>query len=88
MDDKRLDRLEAKIDKIIDKLEVHSKILARHSTLHEKNTEDLEDHIKRTNLLEDSLRPLKQTDTILRAVVKGVGTILAILTILKLLGIL
>lgn len=75
MDEKRLDRLEDKIDKIIDKLEDHSK-------LHTKNSADLEHHIKRTDLLEESLKLLKQTDTIIRAGVKSFAVVAAILSIL------
>lgn len=50
--DKRLDRLEHKIDALFDMNVKQSNVLERHSVLHEKNTEDLATHIKRTDLIE------------------------------------
>ena len=47
-----IDRVEIKLDKVLDKLSEHGELLARHTVLHEKNTDDLDEHIKRTNLLE------------------------------------
>lgn len=47
-----LERVEEKLDKIIEKLHSNSIELAKHGLLHQKNTEDLETHIKRTDLLE------------------------------------
>lgn len=49
------DRLEAKIDKILEKLEEQGKILVRHEVLHQKNTEDLAEHIRRTQLAEAAI---------------------------------
>jgi hypothetical protein len=47
--------IETKLDKIMDKLEQQSNTLARHGVLHEKNTEDLEEHIRRTAMLETQM---------------------------------
>lgn len=52
MDDKRIDRLENKLDALFELNVKQSGILERHSVLHEKNTEDLATHIKRTDLIE------------------------------------
>lgn len=47
-----LDKIDQKIDKVLDALAEHKAILAAHGVLHEKNSEELEKHIKRTDLLE------------------------------------
>lgn len=41
-----------KLDRILDKLDHHGRLLERHSVLHEQNTEDLKEHMRRTQLLE------------------------------------
>ena len=48
-----------KLDQVIDKLNKMEITLATHTVLHEKNTEDLAEHIRRTNLLEADLAPIK-----------------------------
>jgi len=50
-----LDRIEQKLDKILDKLSEHGEMLAQHGVLHQKNAEELEKHIKRTDLLEQHM---------------------------------
>lgn len=50
-----LNRIETKIDKITDKIETLSNLAAKHEVLHKKNTEDLAEHIKRTDKLEDRM---------------------------------
>jgi hypothetical protein len=72
-------RIDQKLDKILDKLSEHSAVLERHGVLHEKNAEELEKHIKRTDLLSDHMdaehRDMKQNlDT---------GTPSALMTLLK-----
>ena len=49
------DRIDAKLDKIIDKLSEHSITLAQHGVIHEQNAKELAHHISRTNLLETKL---------------------------------
>jgi len=49
------DRIDTKLDKIIDKLSEHSIILAQHGVIHEQNAKELAHHISRTNLLETKL---------------------------------
>lgn len=51
-----MDKIDQKIDKILEVLNQQSNTLAKHSVLHEKNTEDLEKHIKRTDLLEEEIK--------------------------------
>lgn len=53
--DNRLDRLEHKLDALFEMNVKQSGILERHSVLHEKNTEDLAEHIRRTDLIEERL---------------------------------
>lgn len=48
----QIDRIEAKIDKIVDKQAEQGEILSAHRVLHEQNSKSLDEHIKRTNLLE------------------------------------
>jgi hypothetical protein len=48
-------RIDKKLDKILDKLSEHSAVLERHGVLHEKNAQELEKHIKRTDLLSDHM---------------------------------
>lgn len=85
MDDKRLTRIEDKLDKIAENL-------TEHTVIHARNTTSLEHHIDRTNKLEvivqqnksnieSTLVPLKQTDTILRACLKTIAVLATILTI-------
>jgi len=75
MDETRAQRIEDKLDKIAD-------TLTDHAVTHARNTTSLEDHIRRTELLEEALKPLKQTDTILRACLKGLAALATLLTIL------
>ena len=50
-----LNRIETKLDKILETQIEHSILLSRHTTLHEKNTADLEYHIARTNELQNKV---------------------------------
>lgn len=58
--------LENKIDKILEDLNEVKVVQARHTVLHEKNTEDLEKHILRTNLAEERIEMLTQADAELK----------------------
>lgn len=58
--------LENKIDKILEDLNEIKIVQVRHSILHEKNTEDLERHILRTDLAEDRIEMLTKYDSELR----------------------
>ena len=50
-----LERMENKIDKVLDKLTEHGELLARHGAIHEANSKSLEHHIARTDALEEKL---------------------------------
>ena len=78
MDDNRFDKIEQKLDMVIEKISAQSVLLERHGMLHEKNTLDLADHIKRTNLLE------AQLDTALEPITffKTLGKILAFIAVI------
>ena len=94
MDEKRiLDKLESMTDKLNDQ----AVVLARHTFLHEKNTEDLAEHIKRTNALEtkqeahevhvhtqmsEALLPIKS----FKFLTKLAGGMLTLAAVLKLTG--
>ena len=56
MDQDQSNRIEAKLDKVIDKQQEQAVIQERHSVLHEKNSEDLAEHIRRTNILEEQMQ--------------------------------
>lgn len=56
----QLNRLEDKLDKIIDRLGDHSATLVRHELLHTRNSDDLEEHIRGVHALEERVRPLEE----------------------------
>ncbi|NDE09874.1 MAG: hypothetical protein EBZ95_04820 [Chitinophagia bacterium] len=58
--------LESKLDKIIEDLNEVKIVQARHTVLHEKNTEDLERHILRTNIAEQRIELLTKSDVELK----------------------
>ncbi len=71
MYDNRFDKLEVKIDKLDERLDRIDVTLA-------KQNECLETHIKRTNLLEKEIEPIKA----MQQQVLGVGKLLGVLSIL------
>lgn len=50
--EKELERLESKVDKIYDKVTGHGESLAKLGTIAEVNSESLQTHIKRTDILQ------------------------------------
>jgi hypothetical protein len=82
----QLDRLESKVDKTIDAVSEISLTMARMEVHVEKNTDDLENHIRRTDLAEDRIERLEKIEQWLRGamwITMGLGSIL--LAALKLL---
>lgn len=69
--DKRLDRLEDKIDSMIS----HQ---SRMETLLGKQAVILEEHVRRTNLLEEKIKPLEKHVVVVNALVKAVIVIASI----------
>lgn len=73
----RLDKIDDKLDKIADKL-------TDQAITHERNTVSLEEHIRRTDLLESQmLRPM-QTDQVVRFSLKFLAVLVPILITLYL----
>lgn len=65
----QLDRLESKVDKTIDAVAEIGLSVARMEVHVEKNTEDLEIHIRRTNLAEIRIERLEKVEQWLRGAV-------------------
>lgn len=92
------DRIELKLDKILDKLGEHSEVLAKHGVIHEQNAAQLATHIARTNALEEHMdlehREMKKDlETALQPIktfkflTKLAAGIITIVTVLKLTGV-
>ncbi len=81
-----LTRIENKLDKVLDRLDEHSKCLAKHEVLHQKNTDDLAEHIRRTELAEAAIvQSEKDVDERLKPIEKhvhGVGILIKALGVL------
>lgn len=74
MDEKRLDRMETKIDKLIDMQSEQNAVLAQQNIINGQNTDDIK-------ALKLRLSPIEQTNTVILAVVKGAGILATVLTI-------
>jgi archaellum component FlaC len=62
-DDKRLERVENKLDKVSDQIgEINVTLSAQH--------ESLKEHMRRTELLENDVEPLKRTNTVITFIYK------------------
>lgn len=83
----QLDRLESKVDKTIDAVAEIGLSVARMEVHVEKNTEDLEIHIRRTNLAEIRIERLEKVEQWLRGamwITLGLGSLLiAVIKLLK-----
>lgn len=74
MDSSREERLEAKVDHVIDKIEnINVTLAAQH--------ESLKDHIRRTELLEEEVKPLLKHDHMAMGILKLFGFLALIGTI-------
>lgn len=76
MSEERLIRIEDKLDKIVDRLGSVDITLA-------KQHDQLEYHIKRTNLLEAELRPVRDHVNMIKVAVKYISVIAVIVGIVK-----
>lgn len=88
--DKRLGRIENKMDQLYELNVEQTATLVRHELLHEKNTDDLATHIKRTNILEEqmqeALKPIhwfKMTGQVLLVVVPVIAAAYSIYRVIK-----
>ena len=70
MDDKRLDRIESKVDK------VHDSIASIDSTLASQHI-SLKEHIRRTEILEAEVRPIKDHVAFMQAILRLVSVLAA-----------
>ena len=76
-DEKRIDRIESKIDKIVERVSEIDKTL-------ERNTASLEDHIRRTEILENDIRPVKRHVYMLEGILKLIGVLAMLAAVAKL----
>jgi hypothetical protein len=75
----QLDRLESKVDKTIDAVSEVGLAVARMEVHVDKNTADLENHIRRTDLAEVRIERLEKVEQWLRGamwITMGLGTLL------------
>lgn len=61
-----MSKLSDKLDQIISDINEIKVLQAEHAVLHRRNTEDLERHIKRTDLAEERIEMLTQQDANLK----------------------
>jgi tetrahydromethanopterin S-methyltransferase subunit G len=66
--EKRLDKIEEKLDKVLEEVSSINVTMAR-------NTADLEYHIKRTDLLEDQFKPIHTAYNRAEGIFKAIGVI-------------
>lgn len=78
MDDKRLDRIEDKVDTISDKLGATNEILAAQH-------ESLKQHMRRSDLLEEAIKPLQKHVSMVDGALKLIGLLAAMAAIAELL---
>lgn len=79
MSDRRFDRLEEKLDGLDKRLDDMTQTLI-------VNTEQLKYHIKRTDLLEEQVKPIADHVVFIRVALKWVGVIAVIAGIAKAVG--
>lgn len=74
MDDRTANRIEDKIDSIMEQIsEINSTLAAQHVSL--------EIHIKRTNILEEKILPIEERNSQLNGIIKLGGLIVGALTV-------
>lgn len=78
MDDRRLDRIEDKVDSISDKLGATNEILAAQH-------ESLKQHMRRSDLLEQAMKPLQKHVAMVDGALKLIGLLAAVAAIVELL---
>lgn len=77
-DDKRLDRIEGKVDTIVDKLNDTNIILAEQHV-------SLKEHMRRTALLEKAVEPLQKHVSMFNGALKLIGLVAALAAIAEVL---
>lgn len=66
--DGRLNKIEEKLEVVVEKIHAIDKTM-------ERNTASLEEHVKRTNLLEEKLTPVEDHVKAVNAVLKFIGAL-------------
>lgn len=77
----KLDKLDDKIDKIEDKMSEQSVVLGKQEITLSLNTESLQEHIRRTNILEEKVALVEHHVTRVETIGKTIGKIAAVLSI-------
>ncbi len=90
MDDKRIDDIVTTMNRIADKVDKVEEISIRNAVVLDRNTEDMAEHIKRTNLLQAQMKtaliPIKFFKVSVR-VILFIGVVVGIITgIFQLIG--
>lgn len=89
-----MSKLSDKLDQIISDINEIKVLQAEHAVLHRRNTEDLERHIKRTDLAEERIEMLTQQDANLKIellkeiepIKKHIGIVEAVVKMLFVIG--
>ena len=76
MQDDKLNRIEDKIDKIVDRISSIDSTLAGQAV-------ELKEHIRRTEILEDEVKPIKDHVSMVNGVLKFIGLISALAVIVE-----
>ncbi len=71
MDTKRLERVEDKLDKVVDSISNINVTLAKQSVI-------LEEHVKRSTMLEDQMKPIKKHVDLVNAAFKLLGLLISV----------
>lgn len=77
----RFDKIDVKFEKLDERL------LSIDKTL-ERNTVSLEEHMRRTSILEEQIKPISKHVAMVQGVLQAAGGLLVLLSILNLLGLL
>jgi flagellar motor component MotA len=73
MDDTRMAALEAKLDKIMENVVDLKVAQAAHTEVQKKHNESLDEHMRRTDLLEQQIKPLETKAAMIEGAFKLIG---------------
>jgi len=77
MSDQRIERIETKVDKVLEQQAEMNNVLA-------KQHEQLIYHIRRTDLLEQELKPIAEHVTVVKGIIRLIGVGAAVAAIIRL----
>lgn len=69
----KLLRIENKIDKIVDRVQEVEVILGKQHVTQREHTKDLAEHMRRTDLLEQQIKPLEKKAAMIEGALKLIG---------------